>query len=192
MNQALLKEMYGRHTMAIIRYHQVESSASQPKYNTVLERSLKIKEHVEREFNSNEKLVLVSLLHEPASTNNTFCISHDMVRGKEEYIVKARGEQKSLNYLASLLHEVGHLIDFNKRGIEVAHNRTRIEELKKENLAWIYGFKFGLTFGYITRDEIEECFIDCMAFLATYYKYHGYAFEEFTKIVSRIRKEVGL
>lgn len=192
MNQALLKEMYGKHSMAIIRYHQVDSGASKPKYHNVLERALKIKEHVEREFNANNKLVSVTLAHEPASTNNRYCISHDIVGGKEEYVVDARGEQKSLNYLASLLHEVGHLIDFNKRGMKVAHNRTRVEELKKENLAWIYGFKFGLTFGYITRDEIEECFIDCMAFLATYYKYHGYAFEEFVKIVSRIRKEVGL
>lgn len=192
MNQSLLKEMYGKHAMAIIRYHQVESNASQPKYKTVLERALKIKEHVEREFNSNEKLISVSLSHEPASTHNVFCISHDIVGSKEEYVVQARGEQNSLNYLASLLHEVGHLIDFNKRGIAVAHNRTRVEELKKENLAWIYGFKFGLTFGYITREEIEECFIDCMAFLATYYKYHSYSFEEFVKIVTRIRKEVGL
>lgn len=192
MNHQLLREMYGKSAMTIVKYHQVESSSSQPSRDNVLERSLKIKEHVEREFNNELKRVSVHLNQEQASVHNTFCVRHTLSGSTEKYEVHATGEQRSLNYLASLLHEVGHLIDFNKRGIEVAHNRTRIEELKKENLAWVYGFKFGLTFGYITREEIEECFIDCMAFLATYYKYHRHSFEEFVKIVTRIRKEVGL
>lgn len=192
MNHQLLSEMYSKSAMTIVRYHQVESIASQASRDNVLERSLKIKEHVEREFNNELKRVSVHLNHEQASVHNTFRVRHTLSGSTEKYEVHATGEQRSLNYLASLLHEVGHLIDFNKRGIEVAYDKTRIEELKKENLAWIYGFKFGLTFGYITREEIEECFIDCMAFLATYYKFHSYSFEEFVKIVTRIRKEVDL
>lgn len=184
-----LEDMYSYTNSHLIEYTNTKSQSAttlNPNFATRVEL---IKKHVENRYNTNGNIVEVKVKQEKASVHNRYCISHARF-DKNEYTVFAYGEQKSLNYLFSLCHEVGHLIDFSKRGIDVAFKRDRHNEIEKEVKAWTYGFRFAFIFGYMSREEIELGFPDAMLSLATYYKYHRIPFEEFLVTVEQIKKEV--
>lgn len=188
-----LEDLHKLSNRQIIEYTNIASVSAKTLNDDFVERTLKIKEHVENQYNVKGKVVKVSL-QQRNGLRSQYYISHDRIKDGgldfEEYVVCAHGEQNSLNYLFSLLHEVGHLVDFNKRGIAVAFEGGGLKEIEKEIKAWIYGFKFGLTFGYMAKEEVETGFADAMSSMLTYYKYYNIHLDEFLMDVEAIRKEV--
>ncbi len=96
-----------------------------------------------------------------------------------------------LFHIFAVLHEIGHGIDLKMRPSDFQMKTQPMrEEIKKEVLAWIYGLRFGLLLGFISKEETDKYFIRCMACLGTYYKYHKQPTEKFIIACKKVYQEI--
>jgi len=135
-----------------------------------LQETLKsIAKHVVREYESENVTVKFKLAHSTPSLSNVFQLQSHNDDGRF-YRVRCIGNSKSLMYLVSLLHEVGHMIDAEKRGYYVLVDNSPHEIMNCELQAWKLGLRFGLVFGYITKEDVSQAWNEIMVCLGSYYR----------------------
>lgn len=155
----------------VLEYMYIHSDVTVESERDVQAILIQLMEHVEREYSCDSYKFDYNLRHAKPSPRNYFQISCNPYSKKIGFTIEAQADSSTLNYVVSVLHEVGHMIDARKRGHHtVFMNFEKKEERKSEIEAWKQGLRFGLVFGYVSKEEVEFHFNDCIVALATYYR----------------------
>ena len=157
-----------------------------------LQETLKlIVEHVVKQYENENVTVHFKLSHSKPSFSNVFQLQSNNDDGRF-YRVRCIGNSKSLMYLVSLLHEVGHMIDAEKRGYHVLTDNSPYEIMKCELQAWKLGLRFGLVFGYITKQDVLQTWNEIMVCLGSYHRDHGKTLDDLEKAGDEIKRFIEL
>jgi len=157
-----------------------------------LQETLKsIVKHVVREYENENVTVKFKLAHSTPSFSNVFQLQSKNDDGRF-YRVRCVGNSKSLMFLVSLLHEVGHMIDAEKRGYHVLTDQSSYEMVKCEVEAWKLGLRFGLVFGYLTKNEVLATWNEIMICLGSYHRDHGKTLDELESAGEEIKRFIEL
>jgi hypothetical protein len=112
------------------------------------------------------------------------------LHGVEEHEVRAYGDKHTMAFLFSVLHEIGHAIDFKKRSFKTAARGGKANCLRSERNAWILGLQWGIVRGIVSREEVAEHYAEMIMCLGSYYRYYDESFDEFDRIQRKIFEKV--
>lgn len=175
----------------VMKYLYIDSKLNTYPKEGVRELLVNLAKHVKEVYDSEQCVVNYHLKHAKPSIHNEFWVSLNPYNTPLQFKIVGKGDVNTLNYLVSVLHEVGHVIDALKRGVSTFTSRDEVNTITAEIQAWKLGLRFGLVFGYLTKEDVEFAFGDCMLSLATYYRdsrHHGV--EHLEKAIVEIREYI--